>query len=174
MRSNQLSYLAIALKASAKVIEIFIRAKVFQRFFTPKKRSNGLWHRFCPSALRKLQPQSMNLTANPVRVGICDALEYRHAGGRTALLLVGHVRGKFITGDHRPLFPQPICAIQFAVCIVFLRGLFHPAGAAAERPYAFFPAATCSSCSCRSPTSTSWSTGLSLEHRRAAGPCSSD
>ena len=29
MRSNQLSYLAIALKASAKVIEIFIRAKVF-------------------------------------------------------------------------------------------------------------------------------------------------
>ena len=29
MRSNQLSYLAIALKASAKVIEIFNRAKSF-------------------------------------------------------------------------------------------------------------------------------------------------
>ena len=41
MRSNLLSYLAIALKASAKVIEIFIRAKVFNAFLRKKKRSNG-------------------------------------------------------------------------------------------------------------------------------------
>ena len=38
MRSNQLSYLAIALKASAKVIEIFIRAKVFNAFYAKKAK----------------------------------------------------------------------------------------------------------------------------------------